>query len=148
MKSGTSHKFTVINPLLNGWVLQLNFSGPSETLEVTVSGTHHKKPQQKMPLLWIGNLHLHRGKVHVGSCHVLLAVVEWLNYSRRSAAGSARTKVTRCHKRKCRCRSWLINLWQIHRNFCAFRRTSAGIYDVFATSSTKLVQNTAIFSVF
>ena len=25
--------------------------------------------------------------------------------SRRSAAGSARTKVTRCHKRKCRCRS-------------------------------------------
>ena len=26
-------------------------------------------------------------------------------YSRRSAAGSARTKVTRCHKRKCRCRS-------------------------------------------
>ena len=26
-------------------------------------------------------------------------------YSRRSAAGSARTKATRCHKRKCRCRS-------------------------------------------
>ena len=24
-------------------------------------------------------------------------------YSRRSAAGSARTKATRCHKRKCRC---------------------------------------------
>ena len=35
-------------------------------------------------------------------------------YSRRSAAGSARTKVTRCHKRKCRCRSWLIILCQIH----------------------------------
>ena len=28
-----------------------------------------------------------------------------ITYSRRSAAGSARTKVTRCHKRKCRCRS-------------------------------------------
>ena len=27
------------------------------------------------------------------------------DYSRRSAAGSARTKATRCHKRKCRCRS-------------------------------------------
>ena len=35
-------------------------------------------------------------------------------YSRRSAAGSARTKVTMCHKRKCRCRSWLIILCQIH----------------------------------
>ena len=37
-----------------------------------------------------------------------------LVYSRRSAAGSARTKVTRFHKRKCRCRSWLIILCQIH----------------------------------
>ena len=36
------------------------------------------------------------------------------NYSRRSAAGSARTKVTRCHKRKCRWRSRLVILCQIH----------------------------------
>ena len=37
-----------------------------------------------------------------------------LKYSRRSAAGSARTKVTRCHKRKCRCRSRSNILRQIH----------------------------------
>ena len=36
----------------------------------------------------------------------------------------------------------------IYRNFCAFRRKNAGIYDVFATSRTKLAQNTAIYSVF
>ena len=36
----------------------------------------------------------------------------------------------------------------ILRNFCAFRRKNADIYDVFATSRTKLVQNTAIYSVF
>ena len=33
------------------------------------------------------------------------ASIEMSYYSRRSAAGSVRTKVTRCHKRKCRCRS-------------------------------------------
>ena len=41
-------------------------------------------------------------------------ICHWLFYSRRSAAGSARTKVTRCHKRKCRCRSRSNILRQIH----------------------------------
>ncbi len=49
--------------------------------------------------------------VHFNRCSRLLQCIGWHlfilwgNYSRRSAAGSARTKVTRCHKRKCRCRS-------------------------------------------
>ena len=42
----------------------------------------------------------------------------------------------------------IIQIPCIYRNFCAFRRKNAGIYDVFATSRTKLAQNTAIYSVF
>jgi len=34
------------------------------------------------------------------------------------------------------------------RPFCAFRRKNSGIYDVVATSRTKLIQNTTIHSVF
>ena len=54
---------------------------------------------------------LHIRKIQLDSnIHVL----HILKYSRRSAAGSARTKVTRCHKRKCRCRSRSNILRQIH----------------------------------
>ena len=42
------------------------------------------------------------------------------HYSRRSAAGSARTKVTRCHKRKCRCRSRSNILRQIEEKMQVF----------------------------
>ena len=44
-------------------------------------------------------------KSKVKTCQIMSIQLQTYHYSRRSAAGSARTKVTRCHKRKCRCRS-------------------------------------------